>query len=140
MEKKVYNTRQRDEILQSIQSFGEAHFTAADVVLCLKERGVRIGQATVYRMIDRLSETGELRKYVVDGSTAACYQQVKHDVEHCHEHFHLKCESCGALLHVECHELSRIASHMEADHGFVIDHGKTVFYGRCQRCAAKTSP
>ena len=134
-EKRIYNTRQSDEILKIIDSFGEAHFTANDVAVRLGEEGIRVGQATVYRRIDRLAEMGKLRKYVLDGSTAACYQRVvTESAKHCHEHFHLKCEGCGELIHVECRELSKIAEHMENDHGFRIDNTKTVFYGRCKRC------
>lgn len=130
-EKRVYNTKQKDGILRAIVSFGDRHFTAADVVRVLSDGGVRVGQATVYRTIDRLEANGELRKYVVDGISAACYQRVE---GRCREHFHLKCERCGKLIHVECEELSRIASHIASDHGFNVDHSKTVFYGRCKDC------
>lgn len=135
MTKKSYQTKQRDEVLRCMKSFGDAHFTAADVVSRLHRKGSAIGRATVYRALDRMAEGGELRRYVVDGTTAACYQWVEapQDVS-CHEHFHLKCEGCGRLIHVECDELSRIAMHMKEDHGFQIDHTKTVFYGRCEDC------
>ena len=73
-EKRTYNTKQRDEILRSIASFGSQHFTAADVTSRLKQEGNTVGQATVYRLLERLAQGGTLRKYVVDGTTAACYQ------------------------------------------------------------------
>lgn len=135
MTKKSYQTKQRDEVLRCIKSFGDGHFTAADVANRLLSEGSAVGRATVYRTIDRMAESGELRKYVVDGTTAACYQWAESPEESpCHEHFHLKCERCGRLIHVECDELSRIAMHMKEDHGFAIDHAKTVFYGRCEDC------
>ena len=92
--KKIYKTRQKDEITRCLSSFGEEHFTAADVVARLAASGSAIGQATVYRTIDRLAASGELRKYIVDGSTAACYQKSGGKTG-CREHFHLKCEGCG---------------------------------------------
>ena len=131
--KKLYKTKQKDEISQCLSSFGEEHFTAADVVARLSASGSAIGQATVYRTIDRLAASGELRKYIVDGSTAACYQN-SGEKPGCREHFHLKCEACGRLIHVECDELAKIASHMEKEHGFAIDSSKTVFYGICRDC------
>ena len=132
-EKRIYNTKQRDTILRCIESFGDAHFTAADVVERLSGK---IGQATVYRMIDRLADEGRLRKYVVDGTTAACYQSVPdNDAADCRDHFHLKCEVCGRLIHVECGELTRIADHVKSGHGFEIDKSRTVFYGICRECA-----
>ena len=131
-EKRVYNTRQKDDVIKAIAEFGQSHFTAADVVKKLSDNGISVGQATVYRTIDRLSEKGELRKYIVDGA-ASCYQSVG---EHkgCHEHFHLKCAKCGTLIHVECDELTKIASHIASDHGFDVDFSKTVFYGICENC------
>lgn len=131
--KKIYKTRQKDEITRCLSSFGEKHFTAADVVARLAASGSAIGQATVYRTIDRLAASGELRKYIVDGSTAACYQKSGGKTG-CREHFHLKCEGCGRLIHVECDELAKIASHMEKEHGFAVDSSKTVFYGICREC------
>ena len=134
-EKRVYNTKQRDEILRCIASFGNEHFTAADVTARLTKEGHIVGQATVYRLLERLAEGGSLRKYVIDGTTAACYQNLEDAArEDCHEHFHLKCEKCGKLIHVECRELAKIASHMEEGHGFRIDRKKTVFYGLCGAC------
>lgn len=131
-EKRVYNTRQKDEILKAISEFGQSHFTAADVVKKLSDKGLPIGQATVYRTIDRLSEKGELRKYIVENS-AACYQ-MNDGHSGCHEHFHLKCAVCGKLIHAECEELKKIASHIASDHGFDVDFSKTVFYGICENC------
>ena len=134
-----YNTKQKDEILKCISSFGEEHFTAADVVARLNNLGNTIGQATVYRMIDRLAEAGNLRKYVIDGTTAACYQLIGTEYEkNCREHFHLKCENCGRLIHVECEELSRIAEHMLEEHDFAVDSSKTVFYGVCGDCKKRS--
>ena len=133
--KKSYQTKQRDEVLRCIHSFGDGHFTAAEVAERLRAEGKNVGLATVYRTLDRMAEGDELRKYVVDGTTAACYQRaIPEETAHCREHFHLKCECCGRLIHVACGELSRIAAHIKDDHGFVIDHAKTVFYGRCENC------
>ncbi len=137
-EKRSYNTRQKDNIIRSIEGFGGRHFTASDLVSRVNSEGSSVGQATIYRMIERMVENGELRKYVVDGTTAACYQLAeKSHKKSCNEHFHLKCESCGKLIHVECEELNKISSHMNEDHGFLIDSSKTVFYGICRECKMK---
>ena len=134
-EKRSYNTKQRDKIAHCLGAFGDRHFTAADVAARLAAEGYTVGQATVDRFLERLAQKGALRKYVVDGTTAACYQNNDRETrEDCHEHFHLKCEKCGRLIHVECRELAKIASHMEEGHGFVIDRKKTVFYGLCEGC------
>ncbi len=135
--KRAYNTKQKEMILNIIENMGDVHFTASDLACKLSESGLSCGTATVYRMIDRLTDTGVLRKYVVDGTTAACYQFTGHQHRRsCREHFHLKCENCGVLIHVECEELAKIAVHMQKDHDFLIDSSKTVFYGLCKDCKA----
>ena len=57
--------------------------------------------------------------------------------EECHKevsHFHLKCEKCGTLIHLECHDLEQLSSHLMAEHGFALDPFRTVFYGLCENC------
>ena len=135
-EKRRYHTKRRDEILRCIEGFDGRHFTAADVAAKLTADGSTVGPATVYRTIDRLAEEGILRKYVIDGTTAACYQKEAASGGDCREHFHLKCESCGRLFHTECRELSRIAAHIREDHGFRLNSARTVFYGTCADCLA----
>ena len=135
MTKRIYHTKSRDEILRCLISFEDRHFTAADVVAGLADEGSTVAPATVYRTLDRLTEDGALRKYVIDGTTAACYQREPGRAQdRCREHFHLKCERCGRLIHMECEELARIASHIRDEHGFLIDSAKTVFYGLCEDC------
>ncbi len=136
--KKIYNTKQRALILSSIEEFGEDHFTAADVTEKLTKKGIIVGQATVYRMIDRLEESGKIRKYIIDGTTAACYQNIMPlKDKKCNEHFHMKCESCSKLIHIECEEMNKISAHIKDRHEFVVDSSKTVFYGVCKDCAKK---
>ena len=52
--------------------------------------------------IQDLVEQGLVAKYVVDGTSSACFEYLGHD-EHCHKHicFHCKCEKCGKVIHLE---------------------------------------
>ena len=47
-----------------------------------------------------------------------------------------KCERCGALIHLECDELCQIQRHLFAEHGFVLNPLRTVFWGLCAACQA----
>ncbi len=136
LEKRTYNTKQRDKIIFCIKSFGDSHFTAAELFERLAADGIPVGQATVYRMLELLSERGEIRKYTLDGKGASCYQNEMQGGD-CALHFHLKCLDCGRLLHTDCSELSKISSHLLSEHGFSIDSSKTVFYGTCPVCSGK---
>lgn len=83
-------------------------------------------------------EQGLVAKYVVDGTSSACFEYLGHD-EHCHKHicFHCKCEKCGKVIHLECGEMAHLGEHMLADHGFQWDFTRTVFYGICEECRGK---
>jgi len=131
-----YNTKQREAIIGYIGSLKDEHVTAAQIVRYFKQENVAIGRTTIYRHVEKLTQTGKLRRYVTDGVSGACYQNTD-DTEDCQTHLHLKCEDCGELQHMECEELSGIRQHFLLDHGFSINASKTVFYGKCGNCAQK---
>ncbi len=128
----AYNTKQREAILSYFRAHPEKHVTAADVIAYLEGAGNRVGVATVYRTIDALCESGVLRKFLIDESSSACYQLA--DGERCHAHFHLKCNVCGKLFHIEDAYLASLADKLAAEHDFELDSSKTVFYGSCRSC------
>ena len=128
-----YKTRQRDAILDYIQSLEGAHVTAAQIAEHFEKIAAPIGRATIYRHLDQLTESGRLRKYAADVASGACYQQAEAK-ENCREHFHLKCEDCGRLLHMECDEFEALQRHILDQHAFEINALKTVFYGKCGAC------
>ena len=132
----MYKTRQREAIFEYISSLRGTHVTAAQIVKHFEEENVPIGRTTIYRHLEKLTQTGKLRKYITDGVSGACYQNAE-NVGDCRTHLHLKCEDCGELQHMECEELSGIQQHFLNDHGFRVNASKTVFYGKCGNCARK---
>lgn len=131
-----YKTRQHGEILSFLQSSKGSHVTANDVCCQLEKNGVKIGKATVYRQLDSLVESGVLNKYFIDENSGACFEFIDVDND-CHEEcYHCKCEKCGRLIHLACEEIGHLAGHIKADHGFVINAHRTVFYGICAECSS----
>ena len=53
--------------------------------------------------------------------------------------FHLKCGTCGRLIHLHCEEISDMREHLRAEHGFYWNPLGTVFYGECAECR-RTKP
>ena len=132
-----YQTRQKACLLEYLESNAERHITAGELLRALADRGTPLGLATVYRQLERLESEGLVRRYTVDERGSACWQFAGGS-EECRSHFHLKCTQCGELFHLDCGHLSEIAAHVAKDHGFLIDPGRTVFYGICEGCAAKS--
>ena len=138
MIKSKYHTRQQELLVAFLKETHGKHFTAEDVRIHFEGSKSSIGIATVYRHLEKLASDGIVTKYVIDEHSAACYEYTG-DCAHedSEPHFHLKCEVCGTLIHLECDELFCIQSHLQKDHGFTLNPLRTVFYGICADCKKK---
>ena len=129
-----YKTKQRDILIKYLQK-SNGHVTAGDVCEYLREQGASIGQSTVYRQLESLVDEGIINKYIIDGTSPACFEYIG---DACHADpgvcFHCKCEKCGKLIHMHCDELEEIQHHLFEEHGFKINPMRTVFYGLCETC------
>ncbi|MDR2633341.1 MAG: transcriptional repressor [Treponema sp.] len=130
-----YTTSQGQRILQYMASLGEQHVTAHQIVRHFASAEAVIGQTTVYRHLERLAAEGKIRKYLLGEDTGACYQYIDQS-KACQEHFHLKCEKCGALIHTDCTLLDSMEDHLLQKHDFQINLLKTTLYGTCGACLA----
>lgn len=130
-----YNTRQKEKLLDYLVSNMDRHTSVQEISSFLTAEGTPVGTATIYRQLDKLVESGEVRKYSFDGKTGACYQYIGDGT--CREHFHLKCLRCGRLIHLNCDHLSGLNEHILKHHGFTVDPVQTVFYGVCAECAGE---
>jgi Fur family ferric uptake transcriptional regulator len=132
-----YQTRQGQLILDYMKTLGGSHVTVNQLVSRFAAAGeTGISQTTIYRRLEKLLAQGKIRKYFLSDGEGACYQYVEED-QSCQEHFHLKCEVCGDLIHADCELLDTINEHLLADHDFRINALKTVLYGTCKKCLGK---
>lgn len=130
----TYKTKQSQEILSCLKYYGGSHVNVPMISKYLDEQGSSVGVATIYRHLEKMEKDGIVRKYILDGKAGACFQYVG-DEHCCHQHYHLKCEECGELIHLQCDALDSIEAHILQDHGFAVNPLKTVFYGVCEKCA-----
>ena len=88
-----YKTSQRDILLDYLESVKNTHITAGDVCEHFKSCGASIGQATVYRRLEKLVDEGLATKYIIDTNSPACFEYTGAD-SHAHGDacYHLKCE------------------------------------------------
>lgn len=128
-----YKTKQKEEVLTYMKSMKGVHVTVNDIAEHFKGQRIAIGVTTIYRHFEKLVADGVVKKYVIDGGFEYAGDQNCHP-EQC---FHLKCESCGELVHFHCKELEELQRHMLEDHGFDINSLKTVYYGVCNYCTEK---
>lgn len=134
-QKITYKTKQREELITYLEDTKGEHITAIDVCDYFHGMGNPIGTSTVYRQLERLVDEGLLAKYILEPGSPACFEYL--GAEHAEGTapcFHCKCEICGKLIHMHCEELEQIAGHLLADHGFLVNPLRTVFYGVCDAC------
>ncbi len=126
----TYTTRQRKAVLDCLAERADAPVSASAIVERLRERGERIGTATVYRQLERLERQGHIHKAVTE--EGAFYRYCEHESSGgC---FLMKCERCGRIEHVDCEQLEPLYEHLEWEHGFAVDPRRTMLYGTCARC------
>ena len=127
-------------LIRYLESIPGKHITVQDICDYFTGQGITIGQATVYRHLSTLIEQNLVRKYTIDEKSPACFEYVGGDNSCFEVCLHCKCDSCGKLIHLNCNHLSHIQTHLFEDHNFVLNKGKTVFYGICENCQLVDSP
>ncbi len=91
-----------------------------------------IGEATVYRCLASLAEDGDVKKFISEKGQGSYYQFSPCGSRE--THFHLKCTSCGRLIHLDCGFMKDFEEHVLTEHDFAVDNTRTVIYGVCAEC------
>ena len=124
-----YRTKQQEIILNCLKKQRSRFLTVDQFMDCLQEEGVQVGQTTVYRVLERLAEEGEVMKLPTeDGSKIRyCYA----DKEELNKPGKLVCLRCGRFIPLECSKMADFLEHIYEEHGFEMDEKHTVLYGYC---------
>ena len=121
-------TRQRAVILDALRKT-KIHPTADEVYSMVRERLPRISLGTVYRNLDFLADSGEIRRLEASGSV----RRFDGDMS-CHQH--VRCVRCGRIGDVMQVQEAPSVANMKVD-GFVkILSSRVEYDGICERCAA----
>lgn len=130
---RIYKTAGRQRLLDFLEKTPDRQFTVEELSLEMdKQYGEKSRKSTLYRHLSELCDEGMVRKYRSDTQSAYVYQYVGRG-DCCH-HFHLKCVSCGTLIHLECAVSEGLLSHIRSDHHFRVDSGRSILYGLCEQC------
>lgn len=125
-----YNTKQKELILSCLISNREKSITVNEISNYLNSKNTSVGITTIYRYLESLEKEGKIKKF--NESITSKYQYI--DKLNCQHHYHLKCNNCGKLIHLECDEINELNSHIIKEHGFKMDNNKTIIYGVCSEC------
>ena len=126
----TYNTEKRSEITSLISKNSDKVFSIDEICSSILPDGK--GKSTVYRIISAMVDEGVVRR-ISDGKTRhVTYQYL--GAKSCSEHLHLKCKTCGRLIHLDEDTSHLLESSILASRNFIIDDGATLF-GKCANCA-----
>ena len=120
-------TRQRIAVTEALASFDDFR-SAQEIHELLDRRGAKVGLATVYRTLQRLSESHEVDMLRTEDGEAV-YRRCSDT-----HHHHLVCRTCGATVEVEGPAVERWTNAIAAEHGYAdISHTLEIF-GTCPAC------
>ena len=129
MKRAKYNTKQKEQLLKFFENNLGSLFTVKELVEKLTLNGTVVGISTVYRFLEDLLKDGLVKKYEEKNQTKYGYFSCNK-----YDHYHLKCDICGKVIHIDCKEITNMKSHIFMDHNFEIDVKNLFINGRCKLC------
>jgi Fur family transcriptional regulator, ferric uptake regulator len=123
-------TPQRIAIIKIFLESSE-HLTPAALYDKVHQLDPGVGEVTVYRTLDILSELG-LVCLVHTGENIHSY--IRRPSGH---HGHLICSECGKVIDFTKCNLSELEKRLASETGFTIKDHRLDFYGKCQECDRK---
>ena len=122
-----YSTKQKNKIIDVIKK-QKGEFTIKDIYNNIKDD---VGLTTIYRLVDKLIKEGSLIKNISEDNITY-YQYLAKCMEE--NHFYLKCDKCGKVIHIDCDCISDLSKHILNDHKFTLSKEHIFINGICNKC------
>ena len=120
------NTVQKDIIYSALCRLGN-HPTADEVFDCVHADYPRISRTTVYRVLNRMAESGKILKVRVSGGA----DRFDHTT---HPHEHIRCVKCGRVCDIETDGIGDLTGRITDTSGFSVTGFSVEFVGLCPEC------
>ena len=124
-------TSARQKVLDAAVGLSH-HFEAEEVLYLLRERGIKVSKATVYRTLPLLVDCGILK-------------QVRFDVKQAHyelafgenPHDHMVCRRCGRIIEFSSEEVIELRKRIAQQYHFHAISHRLQLSGLCWECSIK---
>ena len=110
-----------EEEIKNLRSF----FDAEELYKKVSKKNKKIGIATVYRFLKKLTEEGKIHSY-------SCDRKIIYS-SNVKNHCHFICENCGNIKHINLKRLDFIQNEIKED----ICHFQIDVTGICEKCKTK---
>jgi Fur family ferric uptake transcriptional regulator len=129
--RELRRTPERERILQEIFEI-HGHFDVDGLYLQLKQKGVKVSKASIYRALPLFIDCGLVRE--VDFSEG--HWHYEHIYGHSH-HNHLRCLGCGEIQEFENQFLHSLEEQLAKEYGYQIKGHHLQVQGFCPACRQK---
>lgn len=124
-------TQQREAVASTI-FFSGAHLSVGEIEQALRERGERVGTATIYRTLDLLHRADLVQEHDF-GEGFKRYEPLAAQSHH----EHLICVECGRVVEFSSDRLERMNVLIAEEHGFRHHRHRLEIYGVCGDCQGR---
>jgi Fur family transcriptional regulator, ferric uptake regulator len=125
----IKNTQARRKVLETVLKL-PGHFEAEQVLYHLRERGEKVGKATVYRTLPLLVDCGILAQVRFDARRAHYKFALGED-----PHDHMVCRRCGRIIEFASQELVQLRTRIAQRHRFHVISHRLQLSGLCWECS-----
>ena len=122
-------TQQR-EVVADVVFASREHLSVEDIEARLKDRGERIGKATIYRTMEILVRSG----LVEDHDFGDGFKRYEHLFGGQPVHQHLVCDNCRKVTEFRSRDLQRLQDEVSREHGFAPSRHRMEIHGLCGDC------
>jgi Fur family transcriptional regulator, ferric uptake regulator len=124
-------TQQREVVADVVFNSSE-HLSVEDIELQLRDRGERIGKATIYRTMEILVRSGLVEEH----DFGEGFKRYEHLFGQQPEHEHLICTHCSKVTEFQSPDVIRVQAEVARRHGFLPTRHRLEVYGLCSDCQA----
>ena len=122
-------TQQREAVADVVFA-SERHQSVDEIESALRERGERIGKATIYRTLDLLVRS----RLVAEHDFGEGFKRYEHRLSERPVHEHLICIECAKVTEFESTELYGVENRVKQEYGFQPVRRRLEIYGLCKEC------
>lgn len=120
----------REEVIAYLER-QDCCLSAQELFDGLRQDGKKVGIASVYRVLEQLSDLGLVHRVDLGGGVAR-FEPALPDGEH---HHHLVCDACGRVEMFDSAALERTLEQVAGSRGYALSQHDVVLHGSCADCA-----
>ena len=124
-------TSQRLAVLEDIL-VSEEHRECDDIFISLRERGIPVSRATIYRTLDILEKVGFVRKMDIGDGRFRYENKLARS-----HHDHLICLECGRIIEFVDRGIERQQERLSKEYDFQLIRHVHLLFGICRACRVK---